>query len=63
MLKSVKKVEVESITLSGNDALQLKNLCEIMDRVAQTIIDNEPDMTARVQSVVTFCRSVKREFE
>jgi hypothetical protein len=63
MFKTKKEVKVEKIEISGDDVEHLKSLCEIMDGVAQTIIDNEPELRSKVQTVVTFCRNVKREFE
>lgn len=63
MLKANRAVKVDSITISGDDTERLKDLCELMEGLAQTVIDGEPDKIARVQNTVTFCRNVLREFK
>jgi hypothetical protein len=63
MLKSERAIKVDSITISGDDTERLKDLCELMEGLAQTVIDGEPDKTVRVQNMVTFCRNVLREFK
>lgn len=63
MLKSKRVIKVESITISGDDIERLKDLCEVMEGIAQIIIDNEPEKKIKVQNTITFCRNILKEFK
>jgi hypothetical protein len=63
MVIVTKKLEVKQITISGDDLEGLKNLCEVMEGVAQTVIDGEPDKLIKVQNTITFCRKILGEFK
>ena len=58
MLKSDRAIKVDNITIFGDDTECLRDLCEVMEGIAQTIIDVEPDKKIKVQNTITFCRKV-----